>query len=156
MVWYESMNSSRTTTLAMEQRRRQGPQKESTIKALTHRSGRTNQQATSNVKDNLALSFPNWWETGCNPPCISQEYACFQHLRKHHLAHRQQGPRQRDATTSWRTFSCQQTSKINAGLSIVFHEIMGTRRHPLVIEDEASMWVPMRIFLWSSRWLAYH
>ena len=38
MVWYESVNSSRTTTSAMEQsRRRRVPQKESTIKALTYR-----------------------------------------------------------------------------------------------------------------------
>ena len=37
----------------------------------------------------LKLGF--WWQAGSNPTCISQEYACFHHLRKHHLARRQQG-----------------------------------------------------------------
>ena len=46
MVWYEHANPNQTTTLAMEQRERQVPQKGSTIEALTHRSGRTNQWAT--------------------------------------------------------------------------------------------------------------
>ena len=37
MVWYEHANPNQTTTLAMEQRERQVPQKGSTIEALTHK-----------------------------------------------------------------------------------------------------------------------
>ena len=37
MVWYEHANPNQATTLAMEQRERQVPQKGSTIEALTHR-----------------------------------------------------------------------------------------------------------------------
>jgi hypothetical protein len=52
------------------------------------------------------------------------------------------------ATTSWQASSCQQTSEINGGLSTVSQKAMitVTRQHPKVIEDEASMQVPMRFF----------
>ena len=62
----------------------------------------------------------------------------------------QQGPRQRDATTSWRASLCQQASSINGSLMTVSHKAINDHGRPktsLVIEDEASMRVSMRIFL---------
>ena len=57
MVWYEHANPNQTTTLAMEQRERQEPQKGSTIEALTHRKWTNKSTGYSNVEGNLALSL---------------------------------------------------------------------------------------------------
>ena len=56
--------------------------------------------------------------------------------------------RMTNATTSWHASSYQQTSEINGGPSTVSHKATTTvtRQHPKVIEDEASMQVPMRFF----------
>jgi hypothetical protein len=61
------------------------------------------------------------------------------------------------ATTSWQASLYQRTSEINGGLSTVSWKAttMVMRQHPKVVEDEASMQVPMRFFPWQSRWLAY-
>ena len=53
-----------------------------------------------------------------------------------------------NATTSWHASSYQQTLEINGGPSAVSRKAMTTvmRQHPKVVEDEASMQVPMRFF----------
>ena len=44
------------------------------------------------------------------------------HFQRDQLAHWQQGPRQWDATTSWRASLCQQASSINGSLTTVSHK----------------------------------
>ena len=57
MVWYEHANPKPATTLAMEQRERQVPQKGSTIEALSHRKWTNKSTGYSNIEGNLALSL---------------------------------------------------------------------------------------------------
>ena len=57
MVCYEHANPNQTTTLAMEQRKKQVPQKGSTIEALTHRKWTNKSTGYSDIEGNLALSL---------------------------------------------------------------------------------------------------
>ena len=62
-------------------------------------------------------------EVRYNSPHISQSETYFHHLRRHHLARRQQGQGSQDAITAWHASLCQQTS-INGGLLTVSQKTM--------------------------------
>jgi hypothetical protein len=130
-----------TTTPDMEQREmRRVPQKGSTIEALTRRRqpniSRT--QARRLMRSRVQLtSYQLIW---CLLSSSSKRPTRTLTTRT----------RMTRATTSWHASSYHQTSKINGGLSTVSRKAttMVTRQHPKVVEDEASMQVPMRFFPW--------